>query len=319
MISIGRRGAPGIVAAVSAMALVLAACGTGEGNAERGDKIAVVASTDAWGSVVSAVGGDRVSVKSIIDNPTGDPHSYESTAEDGLAFAEAKLAVYNGGGYDEFAAQLAKQTPDVAAINAFELAGKAAEAEEEEHGDEDEAGHEHGEVNEHVWYDLATVAKVADDVAAKLGEIEPDKAQEFTDNAKAFKSELDGLTEKLKNVRAGQASVKVVATEPVAHYLLEAAGLTDATPPAFSNAIEGETDVPVGAQDEVNKLIEGKRILAVINNPQTETPVTQQLLATAERAGVPVVDVTETLPEGEQGYLEWVGSQVEVLGAAFKQ
>lgn len=315
MISMGRRGLFRIGAAVGATALVLGACDTGQGNAERGDEIPVVASTNAWGSVVEAIGGDRVAVKSIIDNPDGDPHSYESTAEDGLAFTEAELAVYNGGGYDEFAAQLAEQTPDVPVINAFELAGEGAE----EEGHADEHGHEHGDVNEHVWYDLATVSKVADAVAAKLREIEPDNAREFTDNAKAFKSELDALAKKLESVGAGQSNVKVVATEPVGHYLLEAAGLTDATPQAFSNAIEEQTDVPVAAQDEVNKLVEGKKVRAVINNPQTETPVTQQLLETAERSGVPVVDVSETLPEGMDDYLEWVGSQVDALEAAFSR
>ncbi len=50
-------------------------------------------------------------------------------------------------------------------------------------------------------------------------------------------------------------------------------------------------------------------------NPQTETPVTRQIRATAETAGVPVVQMTETLPE-DTDYLTWMGSQVNALAKA---
>jgi len=43
---------------------------------------AVVASTNVWGSVVSAVTGEHATVKSIIDNAADDPHSYEVTPAD---------------------------------------------------------------------------------------------------------------------------------------------------------------------------------------------------------------------------------------------
>ncbi len=34
---------------------------------------------NVYGAVVKAVGGDRVQVDSIINEPSADPHSYEST------------------------------------------------------------------------------------------------------------------------------------------------------------------------------------------------------------------------------------------------
>lgn len=310
-------GAAGLAAAV---VLLTGACGSGGASDALGDKIPVVASTNVWAGVVTAVGGDAVSVKALIDSPVADPHSYETTAEDALDFTEAKLAVVNGGGYDEFAHELAEQAKDVPMIDAFELSGHAGEdhaeepveehaAKEPEHADE----HDHGGVNEHVWYDLDTVAKVAEAVAAQLGKLEPAKAEEFTANAKRFTAELAKVEQQLAELPKG---AKVLATEPVAHYLFEAGGLDDVTPPAFSNAIEGDSDIPVAAQDAVNQLIERKQVAAVVNNPQTETDVTKELLATAQRAGVPVVDITETLPEGETDYVQWVKAEVEALRKA---
>jgi zinc/manganese transport system substrate-binding protein len=105
----------------------------------------------------------------------------------------------------------------------------------------------------------------------------------------------------------------------VAHYLLDAAGLTDVTPQAFSNAIEAETDVPVAAQDEVNQLIDDEEVQVLINNPQTETPVTEQVVERANNAGIPVVDLTETLPDGVDDYLEWISEGVDALHAAVAQ
>ena len=55
---------------------------------------------------MAAVGGDRVTVTTLIDDPAADPHSYESTPADAAAVAGAALVVYNGGGYDDWMHQL---------------------------------------------------------------------------------------------------------------------------------------------------------------------------------------------------------------------
>ncbi|MGH3948506.1 MAG: metal ABC transporter solute-binding protein, Zn/Mn family [Pseudonocardiaceae bacterium] len=316
MIKIRRRRSLVAASSVAACTLMLSGCGADEAARDDG-RISVVASTNVWGSVVSAIGDDLVSVESIIVGPTGDPHSYESTAADGLTVAEAQMMIYNGGGYDDFAERLAEQVGEATVIDVFALSGHGEERHAEERHAEEEDGHAHElGANEHVWYDLATVGKVADEVATRLAEIQPEDAETFTDNATAFKAELDSLAERLAEIGSANPNATVLATEPVAHYLLDGAKLTDATPEAFSRAIEGETDVPVAAQDEVNRIIDAKRVAAVINNPQTQTPVTEQVLDKAEESGVPVVDITETLPEGMSDYLKWVGGQVEALAGA---
>ncbi|MGH3434447.1 MAG: metal ABC transporter solute-binding protein, Zn/Mn family [Thermocrispum sp.] len=301
---------PATIALACAAALVSSACG--DSAAGEGDgRLTVVASTSAWASVVRAVAGDEVTVTAVIEDPVADPHSYESTAEDALKFTEADLAVVNGGGYDAFADGLAEQAPDVPVIDAFEASGH----ESKEHAEDHDNAHEHGGVNEHVWYDLATVAEVADQVAERLGQVAPEQAATLEASAKRFGKGLHTLELELDGI--GKAGGKeVLATEPVAHYLLEAAGLRDVTPAEYSNAIEGDTDVPVAAQAEVTRLVEGEKVSAVVHNPQTETDVTGQLVAAAGKAGIPVVQVSETLPEGESDYLAWVGGEVAELNAA---
>jgi zinc/manganese transport system substrate-binding protein len=289
-----------LVAGAAALVLTLTACGGNSTGAPAAPgKIPVVASTNVWGSVLQAVGGDAVDVKSVLSDPAADPHSFQVSPADALTLRNAKLALYNGGGYDDFFVQLDKENgQNVPKIVAFDLAGKKQGA------------------NEHVWYDFATVKKVADQVADQLGKIAPDKAATFTANAKTFDGKLDELIAKAEGVGKAKPGLQVVATEPVAFYLLEAAGVKDATPEAFSKAVEEETDPPVSAIVETTDLVKNKTVAALVNNEQTETPVTKQLNQTASSAGVPVVNVTETLPDGVAGYLDWMTKQVDALSSA---
>ena len=287
-----------LVVTVSAVALVAAGCGGGTDAAADG-KISVVASTNVWGSVVTAVGGTAVSVKALIDDPSADPHSYSDKPADATLMTDAKLVVYNGGGYDDFFTKLVDAAgADARRIVAFDL-----------------SGHSDGE-NEHVWYDLPTVRKVADKIAGELGAVAPDKKAVFADNAKAFGDKLAALTTKAEAIGTAHHGGKVVATEPVAKYLLDAAGLTDATPPAFAEAIEEETDPPVAAVADTTDLITKKQVVALVNNDQTETAVTNLLKDAADAAGIPVVDVSETLPPGVTDYVEWMTSELDALSGA---
>ena len=65
--------------------VVLAACATTAPgtSAGRTGVVRVVAAENFWGSLAAQLGGEHVTVTSIIDNPDADPHDYEPTAADG--------------------------------------------------------------------------------------------------------------------------------------------------------------------------------------------------------------------------------------------
>jgi zinc/manganese transport system substrate-binding protein len=293
------------LAALAALAMVVAGCGSSSGQTPAANnanpKIAVVASTNVWGSVVQAVGGDAVSVKSIISDPSADPHSYPDKPETATTVSEAKLLVYNGGGYDDFFTKLADTSgKNAKKIVAFDVAAKGPS----------------GSTNEHVWYDLPSVKKVADKIAEELGAMAPDKKDTFTSNAKTFDGKLDELIAKAQKIGKDKPGAKVVVTEPVPEYLIETAGLTNATPEEFSKAVEQGSEPSASAVAEITDLVTGKKVAAVLNNAQTETPVTKALKESANKSGVPVVDVTETLPEGVTSYVDWMTKQVDALASA---
>ena len=283
-----------------ALALVLPACGAPDPAAVPGT-VPVVASTDVYGAIVQAVGGDRVTVTSLISDPAVDPHSYEAPPAAAAAVARARLVVVNGGGYDEFAERLTPG-PGAAVIDVVALSGLAAPA--------------GGELNEHVWYSLPTVKKLAAQIAADLGAADPAGAAQFTANATAFAARVDGLIARVDAVRAAHAGARIAVTEPVPLYLTDAAGLVDVTPPEFSKAVEEDADPPAAVVARTLEEFTGDPVRALLVNAQTRTPVTDQVERAARAQGVPVVEVGETLPTGTTDYVEWISEQLEALSSA---
>lgn len=321
-----------LVGATTALAaLTLAACGSGGSAgapaATADDGITVVASTNVYGSVAQVVGGPAVVVESLVDDPAADPHSYESTPADAVTVGEGDIVILNGGGYDEFMPQLVESAGgertvlDVGALSGLAPAEEEAHAEgaEEEAHAEGEEEHGHGAVNEHFWYSLPAVRALAAELATALGELDAANAATYTANAEAFGTQLDALLTRVEATGASVPGGRVAVTEPVPGYLVETAGLTDVTPPEFSEAVEEDTDPPAAVVAETLALFTPgapDAVRALIVNAQTETPTTDQVRSAAEAAGVPVVEMTETLPAGQADYLSWMGAQVDALTAA---
>ncbi|MGH3659815.1 MAG: metal ABC transporter solute-binding protein, Zn/Mn family, partial [Micromonosporaceae bacterium] len=277
-------------------------------------------------SVVRAVAGDAVEVKTIMNDPAGDPHSYEASPADAADVAGADLVVFNGGGYDEFMDQFLGQTENKPTVEAVALAKQEPHSAEGLSTDEPNTAeptnvqqpgaHSHeGGANEHVWYDLPVATAVAEHVAEELGKLKPAQAEQFTAAATTFGDGVDELNAQVARIAERHAGARVVMTEPVAHYLVEAAKIEDATPPEFVEAVEEETDPPAAAAAATTKLLTDRQVQVLIYNPQTETPVTGKVRDAARSAAIPVVTMTETLPENTT-YLDWMSGQIDALNAA---
>jgi zinc/manganese transport system substrate-binding protein len=306
---------------VPALAVGLAGCGGGAGAVDDA-RVAVVASTDVYGDVASAIGGDLVEVTSLIDSPAQDPHSFEASARDRLAVAEARLVIENGGGYDPFMVALVEASPsdDRIVLDAVELSGLAPEdAEghaEEEHADEDDHGHAHIEgFNEHVWYDLHTVEHLAEAIAESLGELDPGNADVFDANAADFLAGLEQVHEQASALAERADGLEYALTEPVPAYLLAELGLVNLTPEAFSEAIEEGSDVAPRDLADMLEIIDAGAIRFIAYNDQTQNAQTEQVRSAAEAAGIPVLSFAETLPDG-QDYLAWMSSNLDAVAAA---
>ncbi|MFF5113613.1 metal ABC transporter solute-binding protein, Zn/Mn family [Streptosporangium sp. NPDC000509] len=104
-------------------------------------------------------------------------------------------------------------------------------------------------------------------------------------------------------------------TEPVPLYVLDAAGLKNLTPKEFSEVVEEGDDVSPAVLRETLALLSDKKVEVLIYNEQTSGPQTEQLKKAADDNGIPVVTLTETLPEGKD-YIGWMTANLDALQAA---
>jgi zinc/manganese transport system substrate-binding protein len=289
-------------------ALLLTACSSDPASSSK-DAPSVVASTNVYGSVAQLIGGSRVDVVSIIDGAGKDPHEYEASARDRLAVSQADVVVENGGGYDTFMESLLSSGSDgVVVLNAVDLSGL----------EKTSSPGADAEFNEHVWYDFAAVDAVGSALADALAAADPKGAADYRANYATFSSRLAAVGAKVDSLKATVAGTPVAITEPVPLYLFGALGLTNTTPPDFSEAVEEDTDVAPDVLAETLRTLDGSSARLLAYNPQTATAQTERVRQEAEKAGVPVVDFTETLPDGKD-YVEWmddnVGRVAQALGA----
>ena len=245
-------------------------------------------------------------VDPLIHDPNRDPHEFQATPRDQLAVSRAQLVVVNGGGYDDFLAQLLRHAPaSTRVVNAAKSSGLDLHPAS-------------GEFNEHLWYDLPVIARIAGVVADELSTLRPSKAATFRSRLKEFGARIAALESTEASIRATSAGEGVAITEPVPLAMTEALGLTNRTPVAFSAAVEAGNDVAPMVLREQLALFSEHRVAVLAYNSQTSGPTTERVLAAARAAGVPAVGVRETLPDG-QDYLRWMQHDLAAFRSALSR
>jgi zinc/manganese transport system substrate-binding protein len=262
-------------------------------------KIGVVAAENFYGSVASQVGGERVSVTSILSDPNVDPHEYESSVDDARAIGGAALVIENSGGYDDWMDKLLSASPNAkrVVVRGFDLARNKLPD------------------NEHVWYDPDNVQVIAQAVSDSLRRLDPGSASLYTQNLKTFLDSLSRVRQKIAQLKAKWSGTPVGLTETIFLYLANPIGLSVLTPFEFQKAVAEGNDPPADTVVTAEAQVKARKIRVLIYNEQTISPITTRLQDDARAAGIPVVPVTETMPSG-MNYQEWMLSQLAVLEKA---
>ncbi len=262
--------------------------------------IPVVAAENFYGDIARQIGGDEVRVTSVLSNPDTDPHLFEANPSIARAFAEARIIVVNGAGYDPWAERLAaaSEIPERTIIVVASLVGRAAG------------------VNPHLWYDPGTMPALAARLAEVLAAADPSHGALFRQNLQRFDESMQPLTAAIAALRGKVAGKAVTATEPVAGYLLGALGLTVRNS-GFQIAVMNGTEPSPGDVGRFEADLRSHRVAALIYNSQATEPLARRMLDIARSSGVPVVGVLETEPPGKT-WQGWMMGEVEALGRALE-
>ncbi|MGN6162241.1 MAG: metal ABC transporter solute-binding protein, Zn/Mn family [Marmoricola sp.] len=216
-----------LVAMAAVLTVAVGGCGFGSNGRDSDGRIIAVGAENQYADVIRQIGGRYVDVSSILSNPSTDPHTFEASPSIARKIARAGVIVQNGLGYDQFMNQLEQATSSRSrhVITVQTLLGKPDST-----------------ANPHLWYDPATMPKVAVAIAAQLGRIDPKHKSTFQRNAAAFIASLQAWRTALAHIASAYPRAEVATTEPVADYLIQAAGLHNATPWSFQEAVMKGSD-----------------------------------------------------------------------------
>lgn len=284
--------------------LLAAGCSSAAGTtAPAADgKIDAVGAENEYADVLSQIGGTYVAVSAIMSNPNTDPHTFEASPQVAAEVSAAKLVVQNGLGYDDFMTKIEQADAGagrrvVDAQQVLNLPDSTA--------------------NPHLWYKPSTMPAVAAAIAADLEAIDPAHAAYFKANLAAFDSSLGAWTSALAQVAAKYPGAAVATTEPVADYLLDAAGVENLTPWTFQAAVMNGNDPSPQDVAAQKALFTGHKIKAFVYNQQVTDSLTDSLLTLAHQNGIPVIGVYETMPTPGYTYQSWMQAEVSALSNAF--
>ncbi|EEA00398.1 periplasmic solute binding protein [Burkholderia sp. H160] len=278
--------------------LAVAALGFGHSAFAADAKIPVVAAENFYGDVVQQLGGDRVVVVSILSNPDQDPHLFEASPATARALQHASLVVYNGADYDPWMAKLlaASKGAQRNVIVAADLVGRKG-------GD-----------NPHLWYDPATMPKVALAISDALSTADPAHKSAYDANLAKFLDSLKPIDAKVAELHGRYAGLPVTATEPVFGYMSDAIGL-DMRNQRFQLAAMNDTEASAADIAAFERDLRERRVRVLVYNSQATEALTKRMLKLAQQSKVPTMSVTETLPAGKT-YQTWMLTQLDALQKA---
>jgi zinc/manganese transport system substrate-binding protein len=261
-------------------------------------KIVVVAAENFYGDVARQIGGDRVAVTSVLNNPDQDPHLFETTPSLVRRIAAANLVIYNGAAYDPWMDKLLNvaAAPDRAVIVAADLV------------------HKHAGADPHLWYDPPTIPAVATALAATLSTIDPPHKSDYAARLKTFLASLAPLNEKIAAIADKYAGTPVTATEPVFGSMAAALRLTMRNP-SFQLAVMNNTEPSARDLARFEADLKTHNVRVMFYNTQAADRLVRRLVDMARAANVPVVGVTETCPPGLT-YQAWMLRELEATEKA---
>lgn len=261
-------------ALVAGLAFGLAAVATPFGALAQ-EKLPVVASFSILGDFVRQVGGDRVSVTTLV-GPDGDAHVYSPTPADAKAMAAATLVVVNGLHFEGWLPRLVKSSGTKATMATATKGITPLEA-DEDHDDKAKAGHAHahGHDDPHAWQSVANAKVYIANIRDALSAADPAGKASYEANATAYLTELDKLEGEVKAAiaRIPAERRKAITTHDAFGYFVKAYGIEFIAPQGVS------TEAEASARDvaRIIRQVKAQKIPAVFLENVTNPRLVEQI------------------------------------------
>ena len=193
----------------------LAGCGSGGGPSPASGRLEVVATTTVFADLVAQVGGDRVSVTSLVPKG-GEVHTFDPSPRDVARLGGARLIVANGLALDDWLTDLVRDSGATAPV--IRLADAVPARDYIVEGERP---------NPHLWLDPNAAAAYGRAIADALGKVDPANAAAYTAAGAVFETRLQALDDELQQRidAVPEARRRVVSFHDALPYFARAFGI----------------------------------------------------------------------------------------------
>ncbi len=204
--------------------------------AQAQEQLNVVATFSILGDFAKNVGGDRVSVTTLV-GANSDTHVYTPTPSDAKKITDAKLVIVNGLGLEGWLPRLVKSSGGKAVTV---VATKGIAPRKIEVGEALSQDHDAGSADPHAWQSVVNAKIYVANICAALIAADPAGADAYKANAAAYLSKLDALDQ---DVREAVAKIpperrSVISTHDAFGYFAAAYGVKFIAPQGVSTESE---------------------------------------------------------------------------------
>jgi manganese/iron transport system substrate-binding protein len=189
-----RSGAIAAVSlAVALLGTVVAACGGqgGSPGASGGGTVQVVTTTTIFADLVRQVGGNRVSVESLVPRG-GEVHTFDPKPSDVRRISKANVVFLNGLGLDDWLANLVADAGTSAPVVKL---GEGLDGVDYLSGGE---GGTTTSVNPHLWLNVAYAEKYVERIRSTLVTLDPAHAADYAAGAQTYTKALAAVDAQAK-------------------------------------------------------------------------------------------------------------------------
>ncbi len=180
-------------------------------------------------------GRSGLSLELLLPAGLGCPHDYALTPQDMRKLAGAGVLLVNGLGLEEFlGAPVQKANPQLQILDSsagldglLHLDGSGHNHAACGAGCQDHAGHKHGEtaVNPHLFASPRQAARLALNIAAALGRLDPEGAPLYAANAEKYAARLNALADEFAALGRSLRNPRIVQPHGIMDYLARDMGL----------------------------------------------------------------------------------------------
>lgn len=276
-----------------------------------------------------AQGREGVEVQLLLPASLGCPHHYSLTPQDMKKLANADVFVVNGLGMEEFlGAPVAQANRDLLVVDSSagipDVLAYAEDrhGEEAEHAEEGHEAHEEGEeehrhhhlhagANPHLFVSPRMAAKLALNIAAGLSKADPEGADVYYRNARAYAGRMNALAGEMSALGQRLRNRRIVQPHGVFDYLARDLGLEVVA------MLQPHGQEPSAAEMiEIVRIVREKNAGAVFTEPQYSPKAGQTI---AREAGIPAAVLEPAASGPEDAPLDYfettMRQNMEILSA----